>query len=92
MFFNGVDEEFFTSAQLPTSTFTFTGNSETPPIFPPAMILSTTGTGGGGSSYSTFVEGGDIVRATLIPEPSTFVLTLLGILGVAMTRRRTRSR
>ena len=90
--FNGVAERFFSAAQLPTSTFTFAGNSETPPTFPPAMILSTTGSGSGRSSYTTFVEGGAFVTATLIPEPSSFVLMLLGILGAGMTRWRSRSR
>ena len=90
--FNGVAERFFTGAKLPASTFTLTGDSAMPPVFPPAMINSTTGSGSGRSSYTTFVEGGAFVTATLIPEPSTLVLMLLGILGAAMTRWRIRSR
>ena len=74
--FNGVAEEFVTTAQLPTSTFTLTGDSAMPPLFPPAMIRSTTGSVSGRSSYATFVEGGAFVTATLIPEPSSFVLIL----------------
>ncbi|MCH8048171.1 MAG: PEP-CTERM sorting domain-containing protein [Planctomycetes bacterium] len=90
--FNGVAERFFTGAQLPTSTFTLTGDSETPPLFSPAMILSTTGSVSGRSSYTTFVEGGAFVTSTLIPEPSTFILMLLGTLGAGITRWRGRSK
>ena len=92
VFFNGVAERFFTTAKLPTSTFTLTGDSAMPPVFPPASINSTTGSGGGGSSYSTFVEGGAIVRASLIPEPSTFMLMLLGLLVAGVSRWRGRRR
>ena len=92
VFFNGVAEEFLTGAKLPTSTFTLTGDSATPPLFPPAMILSTTGAEAGGSSYGTFVEGGTFVRASLIPEPSTFLLMLLGMLGAGTSLWRNRCR
>ena len=92
VFFNGVAERFFTTAKLPTSTFTLTGDSAMPPVFSPAMINSTTGAGSSESSYITFVEGGAFVTATLIPEPSTFLLMLLGMLAAGMPLWRNRCR
>lgn len=90
--FNGVFDGLFTFVALPKSTFTFTDIVEVPPIFPPAMMLSRQGAETVRSSYRTFVDGGVIVTAAPIPEPSTFVLSLLAALVAGMTLRRGRIR
>ena len=79
---NGVTELYFTEVRLPTSTFDFTTLPETPPVFPPTMITMGGGGVSGGSSYATITEAGSIVTATVIPEPSTFVITLVALLSL----------
>lgn len=79
--FRGTRERFFVSARMPTSTFTFDAIAESPPVFLPATILTTGASVSGQSSYRTITYAGDIVTATSIPEPSTFALILLALLG-----------
>ena len=79
--FRGTRERFFVSARLPTSTFAFEEIAESPPIFLPTTMSITGGTVSGQSSYRTITYAGDIVTATSIPEPSTFALILLALLG-----------
>ena len=90
--FNGVLDGLLTSVALPTSTFAFTNVDENPPVFAPAMMLSRQGAGTVSSSYGTFVDGGVVVTATLIPEPATFALSVLAALGAGVTLRRRRIR
>ena len=91
---NGVTEFYFTGVRVPTSTFNFTPVPESPPVFPPAVISFGGGAVSDGSSYATITDAGSIVTATLIPEPSTFILALVALLGLmfcdAAHRRRTR--
>ena len=79
---NGVTELYFTEVRLPTSTFDFTILPETPVVFPPTMINMGGGGISDGSSYRTITEAGTVVTATVIPEPSTFVLALVALLGL----------
>ena len=79
--FNGSRERFFVGVDLPTSTFTFDAIAESPPVFLPATISTTGASVSGQSSYRTITYAGDIVTATSIPEPSTFALILLALLG-----------
>ena len=90
--FRGVQQEFFTGLDLPTSTFTFKGSLEAPPLFLPSMTNSPGGSESESSSYVTFTDVGISVTAKLIPEPSTIVLALFALLGVGVTRWRNRSR
>ncbi len=90
--FNGVREGFFTGARLPSSTFTLTSMVEAPPVFSPAMMISTGGGVSDDSSYATTRHAGTIVTGALIPEPSTFVLSLLAAIGVGFARWRNRIR
>ena len=90
--FNGIRDGFLTFVALPKSTFTFMNAVETPPVFSPAMMLSRQGAGTVASSYGTFVDGGVVVTATLIPEPATFALSVLAALGAGVTLRRRRIR
>lgn len=89
---NGVSESFVTSARLPTSTFSFTNVTEPPPLFPPTMTSIGGGLVNAASSYDTFVVAGVTVTATVVPEPSTFVLGLFALLGLRITFWRNRSR
>jgi len=89
---NGVSQDFVTSARLPTSTFTFTNVTEPPPLFPPTMTSSGGGTISNRSSYRTVVPTGVTVTSAPIPEPSTFVLGLVALLGVRIMSWRSRSR
>ena len=79
--FRGTREWFVVSARLPTSTFDFEDVFESPPVFLPTTMSITGAAGSGQSSYRTITYAGDLVTATLIPEPSTFGLILLALLG-----------
>ena len=79
--FRGTRERFVVSARMPTSTFTFDEIAESPPVFLPATISTTGASVSGQSSYRTITFAGDLVTATLIPEPSTFALILLALVG-----------
>ena len=96
--FDGVPELFVTATRLPTSTFTLTGAPELPPLFSPATSTRT-GVVSDRSSYSIRVAAGAIVTATVIPEPSAFVLAVMALvsfgnrsinpqLGLFSSRRR----
>ena len=78
---NGTNEPFVTSFRLDTSTFTFQNILESPPIFPPAMTIVAGTSVHERSSYRIGEELGATVTVTVIPEPSTFALILLALLG-----------
>ena len=90
--FNGVEEDFTSSARLSTSTFSFDGLSERPPKFLSALTTRGVGTQSETSSYGTGTSRGTAFTVKVIPEPSTFVLGLIGVLVVGVTRRRARVR
>ena len=90
--FNGIRDGLFTVVSLPASTFSLTNIAEAPPVFAPAMMDRLRGAGTVSSSYGTLVDGGTVVTATRIPEPTTFVLALLAALGAGITVRRGRIR
>lgn len=90
--FNGVRERFFAGASLPTATLTFARPFESPPFFSATETISRGGAESENSSYSTFSGLNTTVTATVIPEPSTFVLSLLAIIYVGIPFRRKRNR
>ena len=97
--FNGVVEPFFTTARLPTSTFTLGGAPERLPLFPPTDTFTVSGGVSDRSSYGITVDAGVTVTAMLIPEPSALLLAVLALvsfgnrsiapqLGLFSSRRR----
>ena len=90
--FNGVEEDFTSIVGLSTSTFSLDGVSDRPPKF--LSTLTDSGFGGQSetSSYGTGTSRGTAFTVKVIPEPSTFVLGLIGVLFVGVTRRRARVR
>ena len=92
VWFNGVQEDFFSSAGLSTSTFSFNILSEPPPRFLSALTDLSFGSQGDGSSYVTGTSRGIPFTVKVIPEPSTITLAWIGVLIAGATRRRTRVR
>ena len=84
--FNGVAEPFFTTARLPTSTFTLAGAPERPPLFLPSEPLSAASGISDRSSYRIKVDIEQTITPILIPEPSTIVLAVLAAIGLILCR------
>ena len=89
---NGTSGAISTVVRMPEFTFTLDSPFEPPPIFPSTPAFADTHSGTFRSSYSTITETGALVSVTVIPEPSTFVLACIALLGLGCNVRRNRKR
>jgi hypothetical protein len=87
--FNGHTDHLSSTIVLPANTFGFLLIGAAPPLFDSAIAPSGAQSQGSGSLFAMIVGAGIEATSIVVPEPSTYALAAIGVIGLLAFRRRT---